>query len=102
MIGPVSRLLTALDTRDYLNQLREILGAEMASPPRKRSKWIWHRQVRPCARQREYRAIGALEPDPITVPAGPLGDTQELLAREGMERVGDPDLCRRRCRVRCN
>ena len=102
IIGPVRRLLTAQDSRDKLHQFREILGAEVAPPLSLRSERVWHRQVRPCTWERGYRAVGALVPDPITVPAGPFGDQNELLAQQRMERVGDADLRRRRCGIGCS
>ena len=102
MICPVRRLLIAPDPRDKFHQLREILGAEVALPVRQHDERIRRRQVCPCAWQRDHRAINLLAPDTITVPAGPLGDTHELLARQWMERVSDADPRHRRCRAGCS
>ncbi len=95
-------LPTAPDTRDELGQLYEIPEAEVGIPLRQHHERVRRSQVRPRTRNRGYRAVGAFVPNPITMAAGPLGDSHELLAQQRMEGVGDENPRRRRWGIRCS
>ena len=89
IIRPLRRLLVATKSRNELGQLHEIGGTKVGSPLGLRHERFRHRQVGPRTRNRGYRAIGAFVPDPITVPARPVGDARELLAQQRMKRMDD-------------
>ena len=101
----LGRPRVAPDPGEHLRQLDEVLGAKVSLAGRQHDEGVRLGQARPGPGERGYGAIGALDPDPVTVPAGPLGDQSELLAEQRMEGVRDADPscrssgtgCSRRC-----
>ncbi len=87
---------------DQYRQLHEVLGSKVGPPRRQHHERIGRGQVRPSAWKRDYRAVSALDPDPVTMPAGPFVDPRERPAEERVEGVSDANPSRRRFGIGCS
>jgi hypothetical protein len=72
-------VLTA-NSSEKLDELDEVLGAEVSLSFRQSDEGLQRCQVRPCSGNRSYGAVGTLIPDPVAMPARSLGDSFELLS----------------------
>jgi hypothetical protein len=71
-----------------VNQLDQILEPKEASATGYCHKWIFRRHRGPTCRNGPQHSRGVVEVDPVLAPVVAIRDQLELLASQGMVRVG--------------
>ena len=71
-----------------VNQLEQVLEPKEASATGHCYKWIFRRHRRPTCRNGPQLSRGVVEVDPVLAPVVAIRDQLELLASQGMVRVG--------------